>query len=60
MVMTFTQAVQAAADGYTIVSYAGKRYTAADLAPISCGPRWAIVRAGTMTEKERKSGWKKL
>lgn len=58
--MTLIEATNRATAGHTIVSSVGKRYTPEMLAPISCGPNWAMFNTAGTTEKERKGLWKIL
>lgn len=56
--MTLTQAIHAASSGQAIVSNVGRRYSHAELAPITLlGPCAATFRSCGMTEKERKGAW---
>lgn len=55
--MTLLEAINAASNGSTIVSCAGRRYTPQMLAPIWTSNRCASYATSGMTEQERKGAW---
>lgn len=55
--MTLLEAIQAVADGETVVSCVGKRYTPDMLAPIWTSNRCAAYATCGMTKEEREGAW---
>jgi hypothetical protein len=56
--MNLIEAINAVANGHTIVSNAGKRYTGEQLAPTWYGKHYASFNSAGMTESERKGVWR--
>lgn len=58
--MSILQAAQASAQGSTIVSNAGRRYTPDQLAVKWVGAHYASLNNAGMTEAERKGAWRSV
>ncbi|MNJ76606.1 hypothetical protein D3C77_739240 [compost metagenome] len=56
--MNLIQAINKAAQGKTITSCIGKRYTYEMLQPMWCGKHYASYETCGMSEAERKGVWK--
>lgn len=55
--MSLLEAAQASAQGNTVVSNAGRRYTPDQLAVKWVGAHYASLKNAGMTEAERKGAW---
>lgn len=55
--MTILEAAQASAQGITVVSNAGRRYTPDQLTVKWVGTHYASLNNAGMTEAERKGAW---
>lgn len=55
--MTLLEAAQASAQGITVISNEGRRYTSGQLAVVWVGAHYASLNNAGMTEAERKGAW---
>lgn len=55
--MTLLEAAQTSAQGITVISNAGRRYTPDQLAVKWVGAHYASLNNAGMTEAERKGAW---
>ncbi|WP_339273811.1 hypothetical protein MKY59_21700 [Paenibacillus sp. FSL W8-0426] len=56
--MNILEAAHASAQGHTVISNAGRRYTPDQLAVKWVGAHYASMNGAGMTEAERKGEWK--